>query len=183
MKRYLGLALILTGGLTYAQPPQDAPPPPAGGPPQAQDSGPAPGRRGPGGPPPPPAARRPPLERALHPGPRGRWWDNPTMAQKLGLTADQQKRMDDIFQQNRLKLIDLNAAVQKAEVTMEPLVSADQPDEAKIETQIDRVAQARADLEKANARFLLAIRQVLTPEQWNKLKAEEPRAADLRPGR
>ena len=132
--------------------------------------------------PPAPEARRPPLERALHAGPRGRWWNNPEMAQKLGLTADQQKRMDDIFQQNRLRLIDLNAGVQKAEVTMEPLVSADQPDEAKIEAQIDRVAQARAELEKANARFLLAIRQVLTPEQWKKLQTEEPRAGDLRPG-
>ena len=57
---------------------------------------------------------------------------------------------------------------------MEPLVSADQPDEAKILAQIDRVAQARAELEKANARMLLDIRRVLTPEQWQKLKAESP---------
>jgi periplasmic protein CpxP/Spy len=180
MKRYLGMTLILAGALAYAQPPQDAPPPPPAGGPQAQ-AVPGPARRGLDVLPPPPEARRPPLERALHPGPRGRWWNNPEMAQKLGLTADQQKRMDDIFQQNRLKLIDLNAAVQKAEVTMEPLVSADQPDEARIEAQIDQVAQARAELEKANARFLLAIRRVLTPEQWKKLQAEEPRAAEMRP--
>lgn len=182
MKRYLGIALILAGALAYAQPPQGAPPPPpAGAPPQGQAM-PGPGRRGgPDGPPPPPEARRPPLERALHPGPRGRWWNNPEVAQKLGLASDQQKRMDDIFQQNRLKLIDLNAAVQKAEVTMEPLMASDQPDEAKIVAQIDQVAQARAELEKANARFLLAIRRVLTPEQWKKLQAEEPRAAELQP--
>jgi Spy/CpxP family protein refolding chaperone len=99
------------------------------------------------------------------------------MVQKLSLTADQQKRMDDIFQQNRLKLIDLNATVQKEEVTLEPLVASDQPDEAKILSQIDRVAQARAELEKANARFLLGIRRVLTPDQWKKLQAEERRPA------
>ena len=45
---------------------------------------------------------------------------------------------------------------------MEPLLAADQPDEGKILAQIDRVAQARAELEKANARMLLGLRRVLT---------------------
>jgi Spy/CpxP family protein refolding chaperone len=67
-----------------------------------------------------------------------------------------------------------NAVVQKEEAIMEPLVSAEQPDEAKIVAQIDKVAQARAELEKANARILLGIRRVLTPEQWNKLKSDFP---------
>ncbi len=190
MKRYgssLALVLMLVGATAYAQgPPQPAGTPQPPGPPQGSDvapppqPAPPPARRGPGGPdtpPPPPQASRPPLERALHAGPRGRWWNNPEMVQKLGLTADQQKRMDDIFQQNRLKLIDLNATVQKEEVIMEPLVASDQPDEARIVAQIDRVAQARAELEKVNARFLLAIRRVLNAEQWKKLQAEEPRPA------
>jgi Spy/CpxP family protein refolding chaperone len=114
------------------------------------------------------------MERAIRVGPPGKWWKNPDMAQKLGLTADQQKKMDDIFQDSRLKLIDLNAALEKDEAILEPLVDADQPDEGKILTQIDRVAQGRADLEKANARMLLGIRRVLTPEQWKKLAADAP---------
>ncbi len=116
---------------------------------------------------------KPPLERVLG-VPGGKWWTRPEMAQKLGLTADQTKKMDDTFQQYRLKLIDLNASVQREETIMEPLVAAEQPDEAKIVAQIDKVAQARAELEKANARMLLGIRRLLTPEQWNKLKAEPP---------
>jgi protein CpxP len=127
---------------------------------------------GPDGPPPFGPAR-PPMERALN-GPPGRWWKNPDMAQKLGLTAEQQKKMDDIFLDSRLKLIDLNASLQKDEAILEPLVAADQPDERKILSQIDRVAQGRADLEKANARMLLGIRRVLTPEQWKKLSADAP---------
>ena len=45
-------------------------------------------------------------------GPPGRWWDDPEFVKKLGLSDDQQKKMDDIFNTNRLKLIDLfgNAA-------------------------------------------------------------------------
>jgi Spy/CpxP family protein refolding chaperone len=113
------------------------------------------------------------LQRALG-GLGGRWWTRPQVAQRLGLTADQTKKMDDVFQQYRLKLIDLNATVQREELIMEPLVSAEQPDEAKIVAQIDKVAQARAELEKANARMLLGIRRLLTQEQWNKLKSEAP---------
>jgi Spy/CpxP family protein refolding chaperone len=56
----------------------------------------------------------------------------------------------------------------------EPLVSADQPDEATIVAQIDKVARARAEQEKANARMLLGIRRLLIPEQWNRLKSETP---------
>jgi Spy/CpxP family protein refolding chaperone len=124
----------------------------------------------------PAQAARPLLERALG-VPGGRWWTRPEMAQKLGLTADQTKKMDDTLQQFRLKLIDLNATVQKEEMIMEPLIGTEQPDEGKIVAQIDKVAQARAELEKTNARMLLGIRRLLTPEQWNKLKAEAPNVA------
>ena len=72
---------------------------------------------------------------------------------------------------HRLKLIDLNASLQKQETIMQPLMEAEQPDESKILAQIDAIAQARAELEKANARMLLGIRQVMTPDQWTKLKA------------
>ena len=82
--------------------------------------------------------------------------------------------MDDILQQHRLKLIDLNASLQREETIMEPLVEAEQPDEAKIVAQIDKVAQARSELEKANARMLLGIRRVLNQEQWKKLQSERP---------
>ncbi len=77
--------------------------------------------------------------------------------------------MEEIFQQNRLKLIDLNAALEKQEVTLEPLVAAETLNEAKLTAQIDRVAQARAELEKSRGRMLVGIRKVLEPEQWRKL--------------
>jgi Spy/CpxP family protein refolding chaperone len=170
------LLLLAAGTVAMAQ----QPPPGQQGPPDQQ--GPPPGQQGPAGqwkPVTPPGGRGggrgalPPgggYEQRLLPGPHGKWWDNPQIADQVGLSADQKKKMDDIFQQHRLKLIDLNATVQREETVMEPLVAADQPDEAKIVAQIDKVAQARAELEKANARMLLAIRRVLTPEQYQKLQ-------------
>ncbi|HTY83801.1 MAG TPA: Spy/CpxP family protein refolding chaperone [Silvibacterium sp.] len=121
---------------------------------------------GPGGPPGPP-----PMERAFRGGGPGRWWDNPNVAQQVGISDDQKKKMDDIYQQSKLKLIDLKAALEKQEAIMQPLIAADQPDETKILSQIDAIAQARAELEKANARMLLGIRTVLTPDQWKKLRS------------
>jgi len=114
---------------------------------------------------------RPPFERALGPqGNQGRWWNNPKMVDELKLTDEQRKSMDEIFYQHREKLVDLRGAVEKAELEMEPLMRDDQPNEAKILAQIDKVAQARAELEKANARFLMDLRNKLTPEQWKQVQ-------------
>lgn len=128
------------------------------------------------GPPPPPMQwNRPPMERAFHGGPgrggMGKWWDNPDVAKDLNLQADQKQKMDAIFEQNRAKLNSQHESLQAEDRALEPLMNADSPDEVKILAQIDKIAQARAELEKSNARMLLAVRQVLTQEQWTKLKA------------
>jgi hypothetical protein len=81
--------------------------------------------------------------------------------------------MDDILQQSRLQLVDLRANVEKQELLMGPMLAANPPDTNKVLAQIDHTAQARAELEKANAKMLLGIRNVLTPEQWTKLQTEE----------
>lgn len=109
----------------------------------------------------------------FHFGPPGIWWHNPDLIQKLNLTADQQKRMDDILQQNRSQLTDLRANLEKQEMLIGPMLAVDQPDSNKILAQIDVTAQARVELEKAMAKMLLGIRNILTSDQWNKLRAEE----------
>ena len=163
----LSTLAFLAGSVAYAQPG----PPPQGPPPDGSPRpGPPPGR-GRGNAPPPDREPGPPLG-PLESGQHGRWWLNPDTAQKLSLTADQQKKMEDIFQQHRLTLVDLDASLHKAEIGIEPLLAAEQPDEQKILAQIDRAAQARSELEKAHARLLLGLRRVLTQDQWKKLKAD-----------
>jgi Spy/CpxP family protein refolding chaperone len=104
----------------------------------------------------------------------GKWWKNSELVKKLGLSEAQVQQIEKTFQDHRLQLIDLRAALEKQEVTMQPLVDAERPDEAKVTAQIDKVAQARADLEKSNAKMLLAIRRILTVEQWKQLQAQGP---------
>ena len=149
----------------------------------AQDFG------GPGGGP-GPMMNRPPMERAFGPmgaGGAGKgWWNNSAVIERLKLTDDQRKSMDAILLQHREKLIDLRANLEKAELAMQPLMGADTPNDNAIIAQIDKVVQARADLERANARFLLAIRDKLTAEQWKQIQTvQQDRGPDRwrnRPG-
>jgi Spy/CpxP family protein refolding chaperone len=114
---------------------------------------------------------RPALERALTlPGMEGRWWVNPRVVEQLKISEEEQKTLDGILIEHREKLIDLRASLQKTELKMEELAMADKLDEAAVTEQIDRVAQARAELEKANAHYLLAIWSKLTPEQRTMVK-------------
>src|SRR5512143_360015 len=150
MKRMLLLMTLtlLASGLALAQDPATAPDPPD--PPDAMqpaDPAPAPmpGQRRFGGGPGMPGAG---MGMRMHepgmglrgPGP-GKWWKNPELAQNLGLTDDQISKMEKIFQDHRLKLIDLHAALQKQEALLEPMVEADHPEEDRVLSQIDQVAQ------------------------------------------
>lgn len=100
----------------------------------------------------------------------GMWWKNPEVAARIGLTAEQQKRIGDLFLQSRVQLIHMHASLQEEQLLLEPLLDATPLDEAKAMAQIDKIADTRADLEKANAKMLLDIRGVLTADQWTKLR-------------
>ncbi len=132
---------------------------------------------------PPPMHHGGPMSGGPRQSPGGKWWENPEIIKRLAITADQQKKMDDIWQQSRLKLIDLSATLEKEEVVMEGLLKGPQLDDSRILPAVDRIAQARAELEKANARLMLAIRHVLTPEQWEKLDEPGSRPHHEGPGR
>ncbi len=116
-------------------------------------------------------SHHPPMQRGFGPlSAQSNWWNNPKIVEHLKLTDDQRKAMDAIMLQHREKLIDLHANLEKAELAMQPLMGADTPNDAAITAQIDKVVQARGDLERANARFLLAIREKLTIDQWKQVQ-------------
>jgi Spy/CpxP family protein refolding chaperone len=133
-----------------------------------------------GGSAPPPSQRRGPMDHggegrmmsSLRILPMGIWWKNPDIIQKLALTPEQQKRMDDIFQQSRIQLVHIKASLEEQQILLEPMLNANPPDSTKALAQIDRIADTRAELEKANAKMLLGIRETLTPDQWTKLQTE-----------
>jgi Spy/CpxP family protein refolding chaperone len=102
-------------------------------------------------------------------GPPGRWWDDKHYVKSLGLRPEQQKKMDSIFDQNRAALLRNYEGLRQEEQRMQTLVNAPALDESALFTQIDRIAQARAALEKANTHLLLQLRAEMTPEQIARL--------------
>lgn len=144
----------------------------------AQGRGPGGGMGGPppgagpgfnGGPPPPDGQGRPgaqgPGRSGFQFGPPGRWWDDPSFARSLKLRPEQQTRMDAIFEQNRAVLSTRLQNLQQAESQMQTIANASEPDESALFAQIDRISQARADLEKANTHMLLQVRKEMDPGQ------------------
>jgi Spy/CpxP family protein refolding chaperone len=107
-------------------------------------------------------------------GPPGRWWDDGSFAKSIGLDKNQQHRMDDIFKANKTELVKLYKGLQHEESQLEKITRARDLDEALIDQQIDKVEQARGELEKANAHMLLAIRKEMTPEQTARLDEHRP---------
>jgi len=105
------------------------------------------------------------------PGPDlGKWWKDSEVARELGLSDQQINQAEAVFLDHRLKLIDMTADVQRNEARLQPLMEADQLDEAKISAQLDQLLAARSRLEKANMMMMISIRKVLTMDQWKKLE-------------
>lgn len=113
------------------------------------------------------------MYRAMPPN-EGRWWKNSEMAKQVGVSDAQVQQMEKIFQDSRIPLIDAKAELERQEARLEPLMESDNPDEKQIASQIDKVASARAGLEKTHALMLVSIRRVLTLDQWKKLQAIQP---------
>ncbi len=152
----LACSLLLAAPLAFGQGPGGGPPPPGGGPPPGMHGR---GPEGPGGP-----------SLGL---PRGAWWKNPDTVKLLALTADQQKHLDQIFLENRAQLIQLHASLEEEQLRLEPLLEGNSFDQNKALDEISRIADLRATLEKADAKMLLSLRAVLTPDQWTKLQADQ----------
>jgi Spy/CpxP family protein refolding chaperone len=104
-------------------------------------------------------------------GPPSRWWDDKHYAKTLHLRPDQKKRMDGLFDENRANLVNRYEALQQEEQKMETLSHAQTLDEAALFAQIDRVAQARADLEKATTHYMLQVRKEMDADQIKRLDA------------
>jgi len=90
----------------------------------------------------------------------------------LSLRSDQQHKMDDIVNGNKGTLQNLFSNLQREEARLTSMSPQDLQDEGKVFAAIDRVATARADLEKESAHILMQIRQQLDPSQLSKLDSE-----------
>jgi len=100
-----------------------------------------------------------------------KWWNSDQYRRELGLTADQSRRLEEIFQTALPNLRVAKKALDDAEADFESLVQ--RGDDTAVLQQVDKVETSRAELNKARTKMLLKMRRALTTDQWVKLGALE----------
>ncbi|HEY7863548.1 MAG TPA: periplasmic heavy metal sensor [Thermoanaerobaculia bacterium] len=101
--------------------------------------------------------------------PDGKWWKRPRIAEAIGLTVDQSKALDDIFNKARPKLIDLRADVEKKNFAFDQAMEDPASSREEIAKLLEEREQARARLQKELGLMIVDTRRVLTDPQWTKL--------------
>lgn len=102
--------------------------------------------------------------------PPGKWWKNEQIVQTLGLSPDQQQKLDDIMYAHLEQMIDLKAGFEKEELRLKQLLDLPKADEKKLLDQATRAIEAQNKLQLSRAAMFVKVRMLLTPEQWEKIK-------------
>jgi Spy/CpxP family protein refolding chaperone len=103
-------------------------------------------------------------------GPVGRWWDDKSVVQTVGLSRAQQKKMDSIFNANKPAIVESYKAFLKEQSKLETLTKDPKADKASVFAAIDAVSRSHAALQKAATAMYLQIRQQLDPDQIARLE-------------
>ena len=102
--------------------------------------------------------------------PAGRWWRNDNIVKRLELSADQQTRLEAIFQSAANDLIDRRAEVEKAVVALRSELDQDQPNRASLQRVAARLNEARGRLFEREVLMLADMRSALDDDQWRQLR-------------
>jgi Spy/CpxP family protein refolding chaperone len=99
----------------------------------------------------------------------GKWWKRPRIAQELQLSRDQTVELEKIFARSKPKLIDLRADLEKKQFDYDQAMLDEKADRKAIEAKIEVREQARAALQKELSLMELDMKQVLKPDQRERL--------------
>jgi Spy/CpxP family protein refolding chaperone len=106
--------------------------------------------------------------RSLYP-----WWESP-MVRDLHLSEDQARQIRTTLREQRGQLIDLRAAVEKAEGDVEDVFNEESIDQKRAGETIEKLVRARTELTRAYAMVSVKLRAVLTAQQWRELQRRRP---------
>lgn len=110
------------------------------------------------------------ISTSTHPAAQGfKWWQSETYKKELGLTSEQTRRLEEIWQKAMPTLKEQKTALDQAEDKFEKLI--ERADDKEVMEQVNLVEAARADLNKTRTLMLLSMRKVLTRDQWAKFTA------------
>lgn len=103
--------------------------------------------------------------------PPGKWWRRPDIVQALGLSAEQQERLETIFRGAANELIDRRGEVEKETIALRAELDKAQLDRHAIQVAGAKLNEARGRLFQRELAMLVDMRGVLTDTQWNTMRA------------
>jgi Spy/CpxP family protein refolding chaperone len=112
--------------------------------------------------------------------PPGKWWEDQRLAERVGLSAEQQQQIRDLVYEGARRMIDLKAAVDLAGLDLAEVVNSSDFDPQVVREAYAVFQTARKKLENERFEMLLDVRQVLTTEQWQKLQELKRRMQQMR---
>lgn len=104
--------------------------------------------------------------------PPGKWWRRGDIIQTLGLTEDQQDRLDGIFRGAANDLIDTKAEIDKGSIALRGELDKPQLDRNAIRAIAQRINQARSRKFERELMMFADMRGVLTDPQWSHMRNE-----------
>jgi TonB family protein len=108
-------------------------------------------------------------------GATGAWWTNRVVTDSLGLSADQKTKLERAYENHRQRIVSSTELLEKEEAQLARLLAAEPLDRNAVLTQIDRVVQARGEVERSNSAMTMEMRETLTRAQWLQLHPERTR--------
>jgi Spy/CpxP family protein refolding chaperone len=115
--------------------------------------------------------------------PPGKWWRRPEVVRVLGLSAEQQTRLDAIFRAASDDLIDARADMEKLNNALRGELDQTQLNKPNIVRITRLLNEARGRLFEREMLMLVDMRGVLTEPQWRQLREQlDRRRESLRRG-
>lgn len=104
------------------------------------------------------------------PGAPGKWWQRPEIVRELGLSREQQDKLDAIFRGAANDLIDAKADIEKLQVAIRGELDRAQVRKAELMRIASQLSAARGKLFERELAMLVDMRGVLTEQQWLKAR-------------
>jgi Spy/CpxP family protein refolding chaperone len=102
---------------------------------------------------------------------RWKWWQDEKFKAEIGLTEEQAREVESVFQSSLPRLKAVKQEVDTLEDELSRMIRERVAEEGAVASQIDRVEAARAELSKTRTLMLYRMHRILTPDQHEKVQA------------
>lgn len=104
--------------------------------------------------------------------PKGKWWRMPEVAKQLKLTAEQQAKLDEVFNGSQTELIDLKADADKLGIELRAHLEKPQVAKKEAIAAAQKLGVARGKLFEREVAMMVDMKSVLNEEQWSVLRTK-----------